>query len=123
LLGSISVENKGQPPSSTSSEGGAYLGFIDAYENRIKMFHVKDARHRLFSLGILALLAMVTLCAPPLNTAWGLALKTSSKNTCRVLVTRGHWRALRLEWREWRMNPAQRFAMVNPETRSQNCSN
>jgi sugar phosphate isomerase/epimerase len=108
LLGSISVENKGQPPSSTSSEGGAYLGFIDAYENRIKMFHVKDARHRLFSLGILA---------------WGLALETSSKNTYRVLVTRGHWRALRLEWREWRMNPAQRFAMINPETRSQNCSN
>jgi len=55
--------------------------------------------------------------------AWGLALETSSKNTYRVLVTRGHWRALRLEWREWRMNPVQRFAMINPETRSQNCSN
>jgi aryl-alcohol dehydrogenase-like predicted oxidoreductase len=25
------------------------------------------------------------------------------------------WRALRLEWRELRMNPAQRFAMINPE--------
>jgi hypothetical protein len=23
-----------------------------------------------------------------------------------------NWRALRIEWREWRMNPAQRFAMI-----------
>ena len=88
MLGSISVENKGQPPSSTSSEGGAYLGFIDAYENRIKMFHVKDARHRLFSLGILALLAMVTLCAPLLTNGAPLATLLSKKRSKKRLTGR-----------------------------------
>jgi hypothetical protein len=47
LQGSISVENKRN--CQVLREGrGAYLGFIDGYETRIKTFHVKDTWYRLF---------------------------------------------------------------------------
>ena len=41
------------------------------------------------------------------------ARRRKARTEVAVFTESQPWRALQLEWREWRMNPAQWFAMVN----------